>query len=155
MTTVTGLTPSRMRAPMPREKHNSQLISDLKKIVGSGHVLTSPSGTQRFRKGFRFGDGLALAVVRPGNLVEQWRVLNTCVAAGKIVIMQAANTGLTGGSTPDGDQYDREIVNISTLRIDQIHLIDEGRQVICLPGATLFELEKALRRFCQHSRQQT
>ena len=144
MTTITSLTPSGTRAPMPRAKDNSQLISDLKKIVGSGHVLTSPSGTQRFRKGFRFGDGPALAVIRPGNLVEQWHVLNTCVAAGKIVIMQAANTGLTGGSTPDGDQYDREIVIISTLRIDKIHLIDEGRQVICLPGATLFELEKAL-----------
>jgi len=25
-------------------------------------------------------------------------------------IMQAANTGLTGGSTPDGSDYDREIV---------------------------------------------
>jgi D-lactate dehydrogenase len=58
--------------------------------------------------------------------------------------MQAANTGLTGGSTPDGDQYDREIVIISTTRVDKIHLIDEGRQVVCLPGARLFELEKAL-----------
>ena len=38
-----------------------------------------------------------LAVVRPGNLVQQWRVLQACVDAGKIVIMQAANTGLTGG----------------------------------------------------------
>ena len=31
--------------------------------------------------------------------------------------MQAANTGLTGGSTPDGDDYDREIVIISTMRM--------------------------------------
>ena len=60
------------------------------------------------------------------------------------MIMQAANTGLTGGSTPDGDQYDRDIVIISTTRVDKIHLIDEGRQVVCLPGARLFELEKAL-----------
>ena len=101
--------------------------------------MTSPASTRRFRKGFRFGDGPALCVVQPGTLVEQWRVLNACAAPGKIVIMQAANTGLTGGSTPDGDQYDREIVIISTLRIAKIHLIDEGRQVICLPGATLFE----------------
>src|SRR6266446_6916561 len=59
--------------------------------------------------------------------------------------MQAANTGLTGGSTPDGDDYDREIVIVSALRIAKVHLIDEGRQVICLPGATLFQLEKVLR----------
>ena len=125
-------------------KENSGLISDLKKIVGSGHVLTSPASTRRFRKGFRCGEGTALAVVQPGTLVEMWRVLNACAAAGKIVIMQAANTGLTGGSTPDGDQYDREIVIISILRIAKVHVIGEGRQVICLPGATLFELEKVL-----------
>src|ERR1700677_1764248 len=94
-----------------------QLISDLKAIVGARHVLTSPASTRRFRKGFRFGEGPALAVVRPGTLIEQWRVLNACIATGKIVIMQAANTGLTGGSTPDGDQYDREIVIISTIRL--------------------------------------
>jgi D-lactate dehydrogenase len=41
-----------------------------------------------------------LAVVQPGTLVEQWRVLQACVEAGVIVIPQAANTGLTGGSTP-------------------------------------------------------
>ena len=67
------------------------------------------------------------------------------MAANKIIIMQAANTGLTGGSTPDGDDYNREIVIVSTLRMAKVHLIDEGRQVICLPGATLFQLEKALR----------
>jgi D-lactate dehydrogenase (quinone) len=30
-----------------------------------------------------------------------------------IVLSQASNTGLTGGSTPDGDDYDRDIVIIS------------------------------------------
>jgi D-lactate dehydrogenase (quinone) len=123
---------------------NAQLISDLEKIVGARHVLTTPSATRRFRKGFRFGDGPALAVVRPASLVEMWRSLRACSEAGKIVLMQAANTGLTGGSTPDGDTYDREIVIISTLRVAKIHLIRDGKQVICLPGATLFELEDTL-----------
>ena len=68
----------------------------------------------------------------------------SCVAADTIVIMQAANTGLTGGSTPDGNDYDREIVIISTLRMKTIHLIGEGRQVVCLPGATLNQLEQIL-----------
>jgi FAD/FMN-containing dehydrogenase len=131
-------------ASSARSSGNAQLIADLKKIIGSRHVLTSPASTRRFRKGFRTGEGPALAVVLPGTLVEQWRVLNACAATGKIVIMQAANTGLTGGSTPDGDQYDRDIVIISTLRIAKIHLIDGGQQVICLPGATLFELENLL-----------
>lgn len=124
---------------------NDQLIADLKTIVGATHVLTKPSATQRFRKGMRFGEGPAIAVVRPGSLVEMWRVLNACAQAGKIVLMQAANTGLTGGSTPHGDTYDRDIVIISTLRIARIHLIRDGNQVICLPGATLYQLEDALK----------
>ncbi|MDE1150737.1 MAG: D-lactate dehydrogenase [Azospirillaceae bacterium] len=123
---------------------NAALISALQSIVGAAHVLTSPGSTQRYRTGFRFGGGPVLAVVRPGTLVEQWRVLQACVAAGKIIIMQAANTGLTGGSTPDGTDYDRDIVIISTLRIAKVRVIGEGRQVVCLPGATLYQLEKTL-----------
>jgi D-lactate dehydrogenase (quinone) len=122
----------------------ARFIEQLKSIVGPRHVLTKPESTLRYRMGFRFGNGPALAAVRPGNLVEQWRVLKACVAANKIIIVQAANTGLTGGSTPDGD-YDRDIVIVSTLRIARIRLIQEGRQVICHSGATLLQLEKALK----------
>ncbi len=43
-------------------------------------------------------------------------MLNACVDADKIILMVAANTGLTEGSTPNGNDYDREIVIISTLR---------------------------------------
>jgi len=122
-----------------------RLIADLKAIVGDAHVLTDPEATRRFRTGFRFGGGMAIAVVRPGSLLEQWKVLQACIAADRIIIMQAANTGLTGGSTPDGDDYDREVVIINTLRLDRLYLIDAGRQVVCLPGATLYRLEQALR----------
>ncbi|WP_261401954.1 D-lactate dehydrogenase [Chenggangzhangella methanolivorans] len=67
------------------------------------------------------------------------------VEAGRAAIFQAANTGLTGGSTPWGDDYDREIVLVSVMRLKGVHLIEEGRQVCCLPGATLDSLEKLLR----------
>jgi hypothetical protein len=93
------------------------LKSRLREIVGPAHVITGDEATRRFRTGYRFGSGPVLAVVRPGTLVEQWKVLQACVDSGRIVIMQAANTGLTGGSTPDGDDYDREIVLINTMRI--------------------------------------
>lgn len=126
-------------------RDNARFLDELRTIVGRRYVLTSPERTRRYRTGFRFGTGPALAVVRPGSLVEQWGVLRACAAANKIIIMQAANTGITGGSTPDGSDYDREIVIVSTLRMARIHLINEGRQVICHPGATLFQLEKALK----------
>jgi len=122
------------------------LIREFQAIVGRSHVLTSPEATRRFRTGIRFGSGPVIAVVRPGSLVEQWRVLRACVGANKVVIMQASNTGVTGGSTPDGDDYDRGVVLINTMRITGLHLINDGMQVVCLPGTTLFHLEKALER---------
>nr|WP_132032835.1 D-lactate dehydrogenase [Aquabacter spiritensis] len=122
----------------------AHLVTVLQEIVGRPHVLTSPEATRRFRTGIRFGSGPVVAVVRPGSLVEQWRVLKACIAADKIVIMQSANTGVTGGSTPDGDDYDRGVVLINTMRIEGLHLINDGTQVVCLPGTTLFHLEKAL-----------
>lgn len=121
------------------------LIAELGRIVGRRHVLTSARETRGYTRGFRYGSGKVAAVARPGSLVEQWRVLNVAIAAGRIVIFQAANTGLTGGSTPWGDDYDREIVLVSLRRLRGVHLIDGGRQVVCLPGATLDALEKALR----------
>ncbi|VVN73509.1 D-lactate dehydrogenase [Pseudomonas fluorescens] len=121
-----------------------ELIANLKTIVGDSHVLTEANDTVRFRQGFRFGKGSAVAVVCPGSLLEQWRVVKACVAADMIVIMQAANTGLTGGSTPDGG-YDREVVIVSTLRMRTVQVIEQGRQVICFPGSTLDQLEKVLK----------
>jgi len=129
--------------PFPGD--NTALLHDLRLHVGSHHVLTGPRLTRRFCKGYRYGTGQVLAVVRPGTLLEMWRVLQTAVNAGKIIIMQAANTGLTGGSTPDGNDYDRDIILISTLRLRGIQPINEGKQVICLPGATLDALEKILK----------
>ena len=122
---------------------DAALIKRLKAICGRRHVLTTARATQRFRKGFRSGEGEALAVVQPATLLEQWKVLEACVEADKIVIMQAANTGLTEGSTPKGS-YDRDVVLINTRRMDQIQLLDGGKQVISFPGSTLFKLEKML-----------
>ncbi len=120
------------------------LLRQLRDHVGAAHVLSGERATRRFRKGYRFGDGKVLAVVRPGTLLELWRVLQAVVAGDRIVILQAANTGLTGGSTPDGDDYDRDIVLVSTLRIAGVQVLGDGEQVVCLPGATLDVLEKTL-----------
>ena len=120
------------------------LIASMGDVVGQSYLLTDTEKKQPYTKGFRFGSGEALAVVRPATLVEIWKVLKLCVEADVAVIMQAANTGLTGGSTPDGKDYDRPLVIISTMRIDQIQLIDEGKQIVGLAGSTLFGLEEKL-----------
>lgn len=122
---------------------NARLLDSLKGIVGARHVLTNASQTRRYATGYRYGGGPVVAVVRPGSLVEQWRVLLACVESDQVVIMQAANTGLTGGSTPHGS-YDRGVVLVNTLRISGIHPVLGGRQVVCLSGATLNRLERIL-----------
>ncbi len=123
---------------------DTTFIERLNTLVGARHVLVSPRATERYRKGFRSGEGDALAVVFPQSLLQQWQVLEACVDADKIVIMQAANTGLTEGSAPKGS-YDRDVVIVNTLGVDGIHLIRGGKQIVALPGATLFTLEKMLK----------
>jgi D-lactate dehydrogenase (quinone) len=130
---------------MPHAEYPTSFIAALKGIVGTAHVLTAPRATEPYRTSLRSGGGKALAVVRPGSLVELWRVLQACVTANKVVIAQAANTGLTGGSTPAGDDYDREVVIINTLRMSRLLVIEDGHQVICFPGTTLHQLEQALK----------
>jgi D-lactate dehydrogenase len=126
---------------------DTQLLTALRSAVGRRHVLTSARATARFRVGYRTGEGPAIAVVRPGSLVELWRVASACVAADVSIIMQASNTGLTGGSTPDGADYPGGLVIISTTRLGALHVIGQGAQVLCLPGTTLNGLEQALRPF--------
>lgn len=124
----------------------TELVKNLRRIVGRRHVRTGRRATERYRKGFRSGEGDARAVVRPGTLVEMWRVLEACVAADAIVILQAANTGLTEGSTPKG-RYDRDVIIISTLRLDKVHLLKNGTEVLSHAGGTLYRLEKLLKPF--------
>ena len=71
----------------------ARLLDELPAIVGRRCVLTSPQSTRRYRTGFRFGTGPALAVGRPGTLVEQWKVLNA--RAGAEYIVSADSSYLT------------------------------------------------------------
>ncbi|BBB27112.1 D-lactate dehydrogenase [Amphritea japonica] len=120
-------------------------FNTLRDALTAGRVLTDERSTRRYRKGIRVGNGAACAVALPNTLVEFWHALEACVAHNKIILVQAANTGLTGGSTPDGDDYDRDVVIINTRRLDKLILLDQGKQVIALAGATLFQLEDKLK----------
>jgi len=123
----------------------NNLLTNLRQIVGNKHVLIDQYSKADFCHGYRTGYGDVIAVVCPGNLWEMWLVLEQVIAADCVIIMQAANTGLTGGSTPNGDNYDRPVVLINTMRINKIQIIKNGAQVICLPGATLDKLEQKLK----------
>ncbi|WP_432790746.1 D-lactate dehydrogenase [Brevibacterium sp. K11IcPPYGO002] len=130
-----------------KSRHQFPAVNAFIDIMGPRHVLTSARATAPYAKGNRFGGGNVLAVLRPGSLVDMWRALQVCVDNDLIVIPQSANTGLTGGSGPGAQDYDRPIVIISTLRINEIYLINDAREAICLAGSTLYELDEALAPF--------
>ncbi len=107
----------------------------------TGIVVTS-TGTavvnQSDLSGNTSGKAIQNAGAAPVNASSSWWGSNI------VANIQAANTGLTGGAPPDGGNYDRDIVLISTRRLDGVQLINQGEQVVCLPGATLDRLEREL-----------
>ena len=119
----------------------SEIIEQLKLVVGHKGVLSSKSKTAYYRSGFRSGFGGSVGVVFPKSLIELWETLKVCVDANCAIIMQATKTGLTEGSSPSGFDYDREVIIINITRIKKIILLDSGKQVIAFPGSTLHELE--------------
>jgi len=125
--------------------NSDAFLKQLTSTLDPHSVLTDADATSQYRHGFRSGGGDALCVIFPNNLVQLWRALQVCVEADVIVIMQASNTGLTEGSTPSGNDYDRPIAIIKTSKLDQYLLIDDAQQVISFPGTTLFQLEDALK----------
>ena len=124
----------------------NEFITNLKNVVTPKNVITKPKKTERFRTAYRAGVGDALCVVKPNRLLEFWYVLQLCVKFDKIIIVQAANTGLTQGSTPIGP-YDRDVVIINTLKMNKIFLLNNGENALCLPGCSLSELEQKLKPF--------
>ena len=128
-------------------KRYSTVINDFISAIGSKFVVTGKWQKQPFVNGWRYGNGDSLAVLKPANLLELWKLLKICISQDFIIIMQAANTGLTGGSTPYGNDYDRPIVIINTLRINDIQLINNAKQIIALAGSTLYDLENKLQPF--------
>ena len=46
------------------------LIRDLGAIVGEGAVLQSSAETEKYERGYRYGSGRAVAIVRPATVAE-------------------------------------------------------------------------------------
>ena len=119
-------------------------LDGISKVVQPHQILTTKRRTQSYSTGIKIGGGDVEAVILPKSLLEIWRVLELCVKHDKIIIMQAANTGVTAGSTPYGNDYDRDIVIINTLKVNKITLLNQGQQVLAFAGATLYQLEDKL-----------
>jgi FAD/FMN-containing dehydrogenase len=103
------------------------LLTTLANIVGPANVLDASTQDltpweQDWRKRNR---GLALAIVKPLATKEVAEVVKACAAAAQhmpvSIVPQGGNTGLVGGSTPDGSGT--QIV-LSLQRMNQVRAID-------------------------------
>ncbi len=123
----------------------SSLLADLRQTLGVNNVITSISKQQIYVRGMVKDEVVPeiMAVIIPQSLIALWHAINLCAAADVIIIAQAANTGLTGGSTPFGE-YDRAVIVISMQSLHGVHLLNEGTEVIALPAATLQQLDALL-----------
>ena len=113
------------------------VLSELRSIVGSSHVLVDPDvkvGYERDITG-RFA-GTASAVVLPADTAEVTQIVEACCRARVPVVAQGGNTGLSGGAVP----FDGEVV-LSLRRLGAIGPIDPlSGQVSVGAGVTLEEL---------------
>ena len=118
------------------------VVSTLAGMLGEDAVVTEPHELARYEQGWRYGQGKALAAVRPGRTEDVARVLAFASAQGIRVLPQGANTGLVGASTPDasGQMLVLSLERLSrTLEIDPV-----DRTVTAGGGVLLSQLDAAL-----------
>jgi D-lactate dehydrogenase len=125
-------------------KSHLDILSAFERVLSAKNISADPSKNAHYRTGWRSGEGSALAVLFPQTLIQLWGSLKIAVSHNLIIVMQAANTGLTEGSTPSGNNYDRPVVIINTRFLNALHIINEGAQAIGMPGATLYQLQSEL-----------
>jgi FAD/FMN-containing dehydrogenase len=126
---------------MSREDR-AAVVRSLGEMLGEGALVTEPHELARYEKGWRYGSGTALAVVRPGSTEDVARVLAFASEQGIRVVPQGANTGMVGASTPDasGDMLVLSLERLSrTLEIDPV-----DRTVVVGGGVLLSQLDQAL-----------
>lgn len=118
------------------------LLAELRERLGSGAVLTEPSDRAAYERGWRYGAGQALAVVKPCSPEEVAETLAAAFFAGVRVQPIGANTGLVGASNPDasGDMLVLSLERLSrTIEVDAV-----SGSALVDAGVTLARLQQAL-----------
>ncbi|HEY4069808.1 MAG TPA: FAD-binding oxidoreductase [Burkholderiaceae bacterium] len=114
---------------------------ELRAIVGAAHVLDSgdlAAYEADWRKRFR---GRACAVVRPGSTAEVAAVVRVCAAHRIPIVPQGGNTGLVGGSVPDGSGTQ---LLLSLTRMNRVRQIDAANLAMTVDaGCVLQQLQEA------------
>ncbi len=114
----------------------SPLLATLAATVGPAHVLTDgdlAAWEQDWRKRYR---GKALAVVRPGTTAEVAAVVRACAAHGTALVPQGGNTGLVGGSVPDGSGTQ---VVLSLTRMNRVRGLDAANLTLTVEAGCILQ----------------
>ena len=65
---------------------NKNVIDKFKILIGDQNVLTSEWNKLPHSKGWRYGAGNALAVLKPVKLSDIWKILQICIKENIIVL---------------------------------------------------------------------
>lgn len=124
-----------------RDVEAQRIVDGLTALVGEAAILTGGDAAP-YAKGARYGDGAALCVVRPASAAQVSEVVKFCATHAVSIVVQGANTGLVGASSPDTSG--RQVI-LSTARLNRVCTVDVGnRSVTVDAGKTLQELNDAL-----------
>jgi FAD/FMN-containing dehydrogenase len=105
-----------------------QLDAKLDEIVGVSNNFKSGSNTEKYEKGYRYGQGIALRVVRPKTTGQVSEILKYCNEHNIGVVPQGGNTGLVGSSNPDSNG--KQIVLSTELLNKDIYQLDLANNTV-------------------------
>ncbi len=112
----------------------AHLKAELGTLLGADALLTEGPDLAKYEQGWRYGQGRALAVARPGTTAEVAKVLAFCHRHGVKVVPQGANTGLVGASTPDASGH---MLVLSLERLTKRLEIDATDRTALVDGGVL------------------
>jgi len=96
-------------------------------------------------RGARVGASTVWLLAKPSTATEAAKSLAACVDATAPVVLQGANTGLTGGSLPFEGEDVEPAVLLNTRRLGRTALVDGGKRVLCEAGVGITTLAQEMR----------
>lgn len=120
----------------------SDFNSRLRAIVGDAGLITSAQDMAPYLCDWRGNiTGAARCVVRPAASAEVAQVVSLCAQDRVPIVPQGGNTGLVGGSVPDGTG---DAVVLSLKRMNRIRAVDTANDtLIAEAGCILMDIQQA------------
>ncbi|UCJ17781.1 FAD-binding oxidoreductase [Pseudomonas sp. MM211] len=119
-----------------------QLCDELESVVGATGLIRDKQSMEGYLSDWRNAyRGNAALVVRPASTEEVAAIVRICSKAGVALVPQGGNTGLCGGSIPDGSGSQ---VVLSLTRMTRIRQVDPANETITVEaGVILQRLQEA------------